>query len=91
MILITKTAEDLGYTKNIPIIPNISIRSLKRNRNYSNVKPETSKLKFARIMVSYVLLAKATNRDKNYINRIINRVPISINYEVIISDPIFGI
>jgi hypothetical protein len=66
MVLITKTAEDLDYIKNIPVISNIPTRSLKRNKDYRNVEPEVPRLKSARVMISYALLVKAINRDGNY-------------------------
>jgi hypothetical protein len=91
IILIIKTAEDLSYTKNIPVISDIPTRSLKRNKDYNDTEPEAPRLKFARVMASYVLLVKATDRDRNYINGVTNRVPIPTSYEAAVSDLIFGI
>jgi hypothetical protein len=90
IVLIIKTAKNLDYTKNIPVIPNIPTRSFERNKDYNNAKPEILRLKSARVMASYALLIKITDRNGNYINGITNRVPIPISYEIAVSDPIFG-
>jgi hypothetical protein len=53
------------------------------------VNEETPRTKGARVKASFILLARATDRDSGEsINSSTNRVPIFINYENAINNPI---
>jgi hypothetical protein len=55
------------------------------------VNEKIPRTKGARVKVSFALLTRATNRDSSKdINLFTNRVPIPINYENAINNPIWG-
>jgi hypothetical protein len=78
MIIITKTAKDVGY----------SFSNRKRQRK-DNVNEEAPRTKEVRIKTLFTLLARATDRDLGEgINSFTNRIPIPINYKNVINNPI---
>jgi hypothetical protein len=79
IIIITKTAKDVGY----------SFSNRKRQRE-DNINEKIPRTKETRVKASFTLLAHATDRNsgKN-IDSSTNRVPIPINYEDAINDPIW--
>jgi hypothetical protein len=72
--------------------PEIPYTSKKRSREDDDDQHNSGRRKLARALFAHALVAQATRGDQEcpYVNATTHRVPIPINYEAAVGDPVFG-